>query len=94
MDVAHDFQQAESTVQRNGGSEINEGAAQTFKKLDERFEEVSACIAKALELEDPPEDPSIFSVPIQFHKHSISIHSWNSVRMAPCTKIASRGTTR
>ena len=59
MDVAHDFQQAES--KRNGGCEMNESTAQTFKQLDTRFEEVSACIAKALQLEDPPEDPLIFS---------------------------------
>ena len=59
MDVAHDFQNAESNQQRAGGEPGD--AAPIFKKLDERFEEVSACIAKALELEAPEEDPAIFS---------------------------------
>ena len=60
MDVAFDFQQAEKAVQR-GGSDAAQDAAPVFKKLDERLEEVSGCITKALALEDLPEDPAIFS---------------------------------
>ena len=61
MEVAQDFQKAESNVQRGLAGDDQEQIRRIFLALDDRFEELSICITRVTELEEPAEDPTIFS---------------------------------
>ena len=61
MEVAQDFQQAESNVQRGLAGDDQEQIQRIFKALDDRIEELSICMTRATELKNPAEDPMIFS---------------------------------